>query len=352
MARHGPELVLERLRRARQAAQASLAARRVAAFAAELATMHEALPPPGRVRLRAAIRAALAGDRTLIPLLHLARTVALQRHRGFHVHCAGFADGAPYDLEIAQGTTVAEIACDVISAEEGRGVPRGAWMALADRVDPDLQTWLAAHPGRYLLKITLPDGLSGSAALPALHRRIRRMLAEEKRADQTESAVLRLDPLLIAGSQADEAGMLARLRAQFGDEAHLAATITGSSVFVMAARAGRGDMVAAAMRRRLGALAPTRLTGSRPGILSVFIEDTDSAEWRQLRDRLQLEGEARHFLTCPEARPVVAVTCASRMELFGMADPHAARDGEVRFRNHAHPAANDPGLRPAIASSL
>ena len=53
----------------------------------------------------------------------------------------------------------AEVACDVISAEDGRGVHRGAWFSLVDRIDAELQTWLCAHPGRYILKMTLPQGL-------------------------------------------------------------------------------------------------------------------------------------------------------------------------------------------------
>ncbi len=57
----------------------------------------------------------------------------------------------------------AEIACEVLSAEDGRDLHRRAWSQLMDRVDPDLQSWLAAHPGRYLLKMTLPHGLKGSA---------------------------------------------------------------------------------------------------------------------------------------------------------------------------------------------
>ena len=88
----------------------------------------------------------------------------------------------------------------------------------------------------------------------------------------------------------------------------------------MAARAGRADEVAVAMRRRLFDIAPTRLSGTRPGILAIFIDDTDRSEWRGMRDRLELEGEARQFLAYKSARPVIAVTCASRLELFGLAD--------------------------------
>jgi hypothetical protein len=47
---------------------------------------------------------------------------------------------------------------------------------------------------------------------------------------------------------------------------------------------------------------------------------------------------------------VIAVTCASRFELFGTAD--AAEEGELRFRNPAHPAAKAAALGPAILSSV
>ena len=86
------------------------------------------------------------------------------------------------------------------------------------------------------------------------------------------------------------------LRREFGPEAHLAVTAAGDGVFVMAARAGRDDEVGdcrapPAVRDRADAA-----ERARPGILAMFIEDTDRSEWRGLRDRLELEGEARQFL--------------------------------------------------------
>jgi hypothetical protein len=121
-------------------------------------------------------------------------------------------------------------------------------------------------------------------------------------------------------------------------------------VFAMAARAGRADEVAVAVRRRLFDIAPRRLSGTRPGILAIFIDDTDRNEWRGLRDRLELEGETRQFLAYKAARPVIAVTCASRLELFGMAD--AVEEGDLRFRNPSHPAAKAAALGPAIISTV
>jgi hypothetical protein len=178
------------------------------------------------------------------------------------------------------------------------------------------------------------------------------MLQSDQRADHDEAAVLRLDPLMLAATQADELGLMSSLRREFGHEANLAVSSAGRGVFVLAARAGREDEVAVAIRRRMAAIAPVRLTGTRPGILAMLVEDTDRAEWRHLRDQLELEGEARQFLTNPEAKGVVAVSCTSRLELFGPATPDAAPDGELRFRNPSHPAARTAALAPAVLSSL
>ena len=350
--RHQVEIAVERMRRRGEVAEAGDAA--VSAHVAELVAAYGTMTAAGRARLREGVRAALRGEATPIGFLHLARDARRQRDRGFEVSYAGLDDAAPFDLLIRRQGIEAEFVCDVASAEEGRDVHRSAWVRLVDRVDPDLQVWLEAHPGRYLLKLTLPQGLRTEPAgdkLAALQQRIRAMLATQTRADHDEAAVLRLDPLMLAGSQANELGLVSRLRQEFGHEAHLAVTASKGGVFVMAARAGREDEVAVAIRRRLCALAPARLTGTRPGILSVLVEDTDKTEWLHLRERLAIEGEARQFLTCTEARCVVAVTCSSRFELLDETGSAACPEGELRFRNPAHPAAKSVGLAPAILSA-
>jgi hypothetical protein len=353
--RHGLELSLDRIARGSNRVPTT-GERRVLDLARATVTAYAGLPPAGRERLRAMLREGLSSEGTLIRLFHLMRTASLQRARGFSVTFAGLAEGADYDLLIERDGVQAEVVCDVVSAEDGRGVHRGAWVRLMDRVDPDLQTWLASHPGRYLLKLTLPQGLRVDVdhqnLLATLHDRIRTMLAGQRRADHDEAAVLRLDPLMLAGAQAGDLGLLNSLRREFGHEAHLAVTEAGGGVFVMAARAGRENEVAVAIRRRMAAIAPIRLSGKRPGILAMFVEDTDRAEWRHLRERLELEGEARQFLTFPEARVVVAVSCTSRLELLGGTPPDAVADGELRFRNPSHPSAKTPALAPAVLSSI
>ena len=352
--RHAIELTLDR--QARGAMLDSRAAQIVAGLAQEAVATHARLSPIGRAALKERLRAALSGEATLAPLMHLFRTAALQRSRGFVVRHTGLEDGTPHDLLIAREDAEAEIACDAISAEEGRDVHRGAWSHLVDLVDPDLQTWLAAHPGRYVLKLTLPQGLrADQAGLAHLHGRIRAMLESQRRADHDEAAVLRLDPLMLAGAQLPDhasPGIMGSLRREFGAEANLAVTTGADGVFVLAARASRADEVAVAIRKRLSVIAPLRLSGTRPGILAMLVEDTDRIEWRALRERLELEGETRQFLAHPSSRGVIAVTCASRLEMLGASAPDAAPEGEMRFRNPSHPAAKVAGLAPAVLSSV
>jgi hypothetical protein len=357
--RHGVELTLEKLRR-QPASSRTAADVLLGQIAAEIPHTIAALTPRGRDRLIDRLHLGLSEQNTLIPVFHLMRTAMMQRSRGFAVGFSGLEDDTPHDLLLRRQEIEAEVACDVVTAEEGRLVHRGAWFRLADRIDPDLQTWLADHPGRYLLKMTLPLGLRGGLhdsepdgdTLARLHQRIRAMLETRSRQDHDEAIVLRLDPLLLAGAQAEDNGLISSLRREFGPEAHLSVTTAGRGIFVMAARAGQENEVAIAIRRRLATLAPARLTGTRPGILSVFVEDTDRLEWRGLRERLELEGEARQFMTNPAGRPVVAVSFVSRLELFGVAEPDAAPGGELRFRNPGHPAAGFAALAPAVMSSV
>lgn len=362
--RHAIEVSVERQRR--PGSGRAIADRRIAALAAEAVRLHQTLPRAARRRFEARLDEAMLDGQSLTPLFHLLRTAWLHRRRGHEVAFSGLLDDAPFDLTVSSGDERAEIACTVVSAEGGRSVHHGAWLRLLDRVDPDLQLWLSTHPGRYLLKITLPQGLRvvpadkgaddiaddnivapADDALASLHRRITAMLGDRRRSDQDERAVLRLDPLVLSASRpagngpADAhsggARMLAELRASFGPEAELAVTEAGQGVFAIAAHAGGANDVPAAVCRHMAALAPARLTGSLPGILAVFVDDIELGEWRRLEREMTLEGAVRHFLTTAPARAVVTVACTSRHELFHPTE----EDGEHRYRN---PGFRKPGL--------
>src|SRR3954453_14953793 len=201
--RHALELALSRLCDRRDAPKASPAERRLSALAQDAVALAESLPPAARARLQDRLIAGLSGEATLIPLFHLLRTASMLRARGFALRFDGLAEDAPYDLLAERGGATAEVVCETVSAEEGRPVPRGDWWALVDAINPELQTWLAAHPGRYLLKMTLPQGLRGglhesdpdSSTLAQLHGRITAMLRSATRQDYDEAIMLRLDPL-------------------------------------------------------------------------------------------------------------------------------------------------------------
>lgn len=303
---------------------------------------------------REALAGRLAAPLGLPWLFHLLRLARRFEEAGRRVRFAGLLGAAPFDLEVGEGAERLALVAEAVSAEEGRDLPRAAWVALTDELDPDLQTWLAAHPGRYLLKMTLPPGVrvapgEETAALAALQREIRAFLAGAH--GERASALLRLDPLLLAGARASELGLLERLRAEFGPEAHLAVTRGRGGMMVMAARTARGNRIAQHLAERAEALARSRLEGARAGLIAFFLEDTDLIEWQQLRRDYQIEIAARRFLLSPPGRGVAAIACASRAELFGLPPPKAAPAGEIRFANPHHPWARQGPFAPLLASA-
>jgi hypothetical protein len=366
--RHALELALERMRGrgpdALSAAPASSAAppagapsvaeQRLHTIVVEAVSAVERLTTEGVERLRDRLRAGLSGDGSLVDIFHLFRTAALHQARGFSLSFTGLEQGTPYDFVLSREGVEVECVCETISAEGGRDVHRLAWAQFCDRIEGQMKPWLGARPGRCLLKMTLARGLRDGRTdlLESLQSRVAAMLASGTRLDQDETAVLRVEPLTLSGASPTVESLMTRLRREFGPEAHLSVSACTDGVWAMAARSGRRNEVAAVIRAHLDRLAPGRVSGNRPAILSLFVEDIDRAEWRGLRESLELEGAARHFMTCGGAAAVVAVTCYSRMEMFGLNGPDAVADGELRFRNPAHPAAKIAALAPAILSSV
>ena len=299
---HALELALERLR-SRESAKASapsVAEQKLHEILVEVVSAIERLNAVGAERLRARLRAGLSADRSLVDIFHLFRTAALHQARGFSLSFTGLEEGTPYDFLLSRDGVEMECVCETISAEAGRDVHRRAWAQFCDRVEGQMKPWLGTRPGRYLLKMTLARGLRDGRPelIDGLHARVLAMLEGGTRLDQDEAAVLRVEPLAVSGNSPTIESLMTRLRREFGPEAHLSVSASADGVWAMAARAGRRNEVAAVIRAHLDRLAPGRVSGSRPAILSLFVEDVDRAEWRGLRDSLELEGAARHFMTC------------------------------------------------------
>ncbi len=351
--RHCIELTIERLRHMPLDHLPSAAERCIMADTAEALSTLSGLSGPGREQFLARLRASLVGQGCLVDTFHLLRIAAVRRSQGFQVQFAGFELGAPFDLLIRRGGIAAEIACNVVSAEEGRGIQRRAWLRLVDSLDRESQAWLRSNPGRYLMKMTLHGPLhDGDDVLQArIQTRIRETLRHRTPSEGDVAATVRLEPLALPTANADEPGLMPRLRHEFGPEAHLTVISAGDSVLALVARADRENDVATAVNRHLKAATSSRLSGQHPGVMALFIEDLDQLEWRLLRETLQLEGEVRQFMTHKVASRVAAVSCTSRLELFGMISAGAEPLGEVRFRNPAHPSAKLEALAPAVSSS-
>ena len=174
-----------------------------------------------------------------------------------------------------------------------------------------------SYPGRYLLKMTLPQGLE-SGTLAAMHDRIRRLLETGGRRDHDEAAVLRLDPLVLAAGDADaqpDAVAAARVRPR------------GTSGRHHRGRRRVRDGGARRPRRRGGGRHPpppvrhrAHAADRRRGPASWRCSSTTPTAASGADCATGWNWRARRGSSLPHkaARPVIAVTCASRFELFGI----------------------------------
>src|SRR3954452_7098822 len=115
--RHGVELILEKLRRD-PGAMASATEALLGQYATEIPVIAAELKPRGQDRLIEALHLGLSGENTLIPVFHLIRTALTHRARGFTVAFPGLDDETAYDLLLTRAEISAEVACDVVTAEE------------------------------------------------------------------------------------------------------------------------------------------------------------------------------------------------------------------------------------------
>ena len=175
--RHALELAIERLR-GTLTRPPSVAELHAARLAGDAVTLSRALRARGRGRLHDRLRTALAGDGTLVPIFHMLRTAALQVSRGFSVAFAGLEDDAPYDLLIARGCVPRRRSPAKLCRRR-----RGGWCTAGPgRIwligwTPIYASGSPPIPGRYLLKMTLPQGLM-TGALAEMHSRIQSPAAD------------------------------------------------------------------------------------------------------------------------------------------------------------------------------
>jgi hypothetical protein len=81
----------------------------------------------GRERFLVWLKPSLTKQGCLFDVFHLLRIATMRRSQGFEMQSAGFEMAALFELLIRRGGVAAEFACDVLSAEEGRGIHRRAW---------------------------------------------------------------------------------------------------------------------------------------------------------------------------------------------------------------------------------
>lgn len=310
----------------------------LASVAGAIAEIAEALPAKPRKELNARIAQGLTGEGSLVSVFHLAATAQRFVSLGFRVSFPDLAGKAPYDLLVEKGGQSAEVACVTVPADVGRAIHSGDWDQLVGQLDPALQSYVERRPGRYILKLSMPEGIAGSRGVTAIRDEVVRLLSDGTRVARSDTVVLKLDPLTLAPERLTEDNLHRRLETQFGHTANLAISIDGESVFVVAARSGKPDDIARGVLTQIADV-PRRFSGERPAMLFTLVDDLSPAEWVDLRDRMELEVAGRELLNRAENAPVHSVGFLSVPDLVTVDRPGFARHRSLWVVNPKHPQA-------------
>ncbi len=308
----------------------------------------EALNAKGEKALKARLAAALEDGGALSAALHPFAVARRFLQLGFSVSFPDLEDKAPYDLLVEKDGTAAEVVCVAVASDAGRSVDSADWSRLVGEIDGAMQAYVDGRPGRYVLKLSLPEGLAGDTGIADIRDAVVELLADNQRSARAESVVMKLDPLNLGSDPISQDDLHQVLRAQFGPAASLAIGMFGDSAFAIAGRSGKPDDIARGVLDQLVDV-PRRFGGDRPGLLFTLVDDVSAVEWTSLRDRMELEVAGRELLNRAENAPVHSVAFVSVADMVTEGPPGFARHRSLCVLNPKHPQARaaDLALCPA-----
>jgi hypothetical protein len=303
----------------------------------------EILTKAGRATLQERLRAAFGDDGNLAEALHPFAVARRFLELGFTVAFPGLEKDTPHDLLVAKDGIDADVVCVAVGSDPGRAVNSDDWFQLIDLIDPALRAYVVDRPGRYLLKLSMPKGLSNAKAIPGIRDAVLDLLSQNQRSARAESVVMKLDPLSMPANRVDQETLHQRLQAQFGPGASLAIGVDGESAFAVAGRSGKPDNIAAGVLQQMVDV-PRRFGGERPGLLFTLVDDVSAVEWTNLRDQMELEVAGRELLNRTENAPVHSVAFLSVADLVSAGPPGFARYRSLCVLNPKHPQADSEAL--------
>lgn len=256
-------------------------------FVTMFSKLHHHLNDVGRKRLVGMTRHGLKNENGLEGLAFEFLVLNNLMSLGYDVICNDLEDrknGGTYDFLAVKGGIEMEVECKYVSADIGRQIHRRRIYQLGDRLLPMMQSTLDAKPGGTLVKITIPNNLSGSTEQQSLIAdAVRKALANDGDAILPEEYQITVEPFAFRDDMFDaqitKIEILNKLRGQMKNEHNidnknmLLLFRPEHGAIVVIVKSSKKDRVLGALNRQLKGSAKNQFSGERPGALFVFLAD-------------------------------------------------------------------------------
>ena len=343
---------------------------RLASFVAMVAGVQRHLSPGAKNRLAGMLRGALKDDRGLAPLASEMAMAAHLMTKGFDVFFNDLETGGGFDFLAAREGVEIEVECKHVSGDIGRRVHQRHVHQLGKLIYPLLNRKVERQPGGWLLKATVPDRLTGSDEQhQAISKIFERTLETDRNYFEPSVCSLVIQPFSLADSPFSASSpnsISQRAVMDFADE-----RLGGSNkhviclfqprraAAVVVVDSSKPDKVLDGIYRQLKDSSRDQLSGTRPGLMCVHLEDVTESD---LVDLARGEGDEADAATGLQAmttavllkRPhvhTIAFTAIGEIEsgkqtFENRTEEYAQGKGPAYFfRNPNHPLAADPRLK-------
>ncbi len=323
--------------------------------------VHRHLTSQAQKRLRGMIRGQLKDDSGLAPVASEMAVASHLMSRDFDVIFNDLETGRGFDFLAKRREVEIEVECKHVSGDVGRKLHKRRVYELGGRIVPLLDEVLERQSDGWLLRITVPDHLKGAREQ---HEAIAKVVEETLRSGQRSSdhSVCSLEvqqfPLADSPFSASSPGAISEQLVKDFVEKRLG--VFNKHLFclfgpqkgavVVVFHSSKPDKVLDGIHRQLKNSSKDQLTGLRPGLMCVHLEDVSGKDLRELADAegndftngTGLQAMATDVLVKRPHVHTIAFTAAGEIRENRIERYRQEKGSAYSFPNANHPLADDP----------
>lgn len=339
-------------------------------FVAMTARVHQRLSQAGSHRLAGMIRSSLSEPCGFAPLQYEMTMAANLMHRGLDVEFYDIEHGGGPDfLAIRDGLEV-EVELKTVSGDVGRKVHRPRLYQLAEHLYPAMNTALSRETDGHLVRVILPDRLDGSdAQMQDLRDQIAEVLMAHSSKPGIEPFEIDYMTFALEGGPFERpsfgpwtgVGVREFVKELVGNDNEniLMVVSPGRTAVVVTVESRKNDSVMKSIQRTIKDAAKRQLTGTRPGVILVNLNDVTDGELLELAkadhsgdptalqiatSQLLHRADWRHVHTLAYSVPGHVVQSSEPSSDSILLSSVQQMGSTYVFKNPTHPLVRDPRM--------